>query len=381
MRVGKAEILLLGALLSMGVAPAGFALSLPGGSSSNLIPLGPGGQVNGVCNTTQPIITESQLQNFESNLNSTVQQVGKAINTGQMQQMSSEMQTLNQKMQELVKSKKELLKFQARQKYTNQVSGVNASASACTQASGAGDTLNGLVSAQSSAARITASALSAEQPVTDPLQVVRSLAQASAPTLSASSLIPVGDTAATASAISAYIQHVVMPVVPQKITAAAESTAAGSQYRALKHLMDARSSLSTVTLGAIAKENLPETDDTLAKLYWQKAGLSGALPGDRNGKISQNGLLNAMSYRYLLGSYATGGAGTANHGDAWMLRQYAIEMSGQLHAELEEEQFLEHAVALQAAMLGAQVQKGYGKMNDLRAAAMQQAANQPAAGN
>lgn len=358
-----------------GVSSLSFGASL---ASPNLIPLGPGGYVEGVCSGGS-LVSVQQLENFQTNVVETVKQVGKAVNTGQMQQMSNTLHTLNQDLQELVQSKKELAKTKAVLAYQNQIGGLNASSSSCQKSSGFGDTLQGAVAAQASAAQITAAALSAEQPVANPVDTVKALSKATAPTLSASSLIPVGDTAATASAVSSYIQHVVTPLLPQAITAQAKSTPSGTQYQALHHLLNARASLATVTLGAIAKENLPDTPDALAQLYWKKAGLSGPIPGEANGKVSQNGLLDAMSYRYLLGSYAVGGqAGSPNHGDAWMLREYATEMAGQLHAELEEEQFLEHAVALQASMLGATLQKQDGRLNNMRAAALQQAANAPA---
>lgn len=364
------------ALLGIGffsVSGAAFAVSL---STSTSFPLGPGGRVAGGCHSVHgDIVTTEQLQNFQQNIVQVTKEVGTMFNTGQNQQMAANIQQRSQKLQELVHAESQIGAAKAQNKYIRETTGPNASASACQQISGASDTLNGIVASQATAAQITASALSAEQPVSSPMTAVQDLAKASAPTLSASSLIPMGDTAATASAMSAYIGNVVMPVKPQKITAAAESTPAGSQYQALKHVMDARSSLATVTLGDIAKVNLPDTNDALAKLYWQKAGISGPIPGDSNGKVSQNGLLDAMSYRYLVGSYAIGGSqSNGNHGDAWMLRQYAIEMSGELHAELEEENFLEHAVALQAAMLSGKLQKNMGSLNGDRGAAMEQAA-------
>lgn len=261
-------------------------------------------------------------------------------------------------------------------RYNNQVGGINASSSACDQASGAAQTFNGIVAAQASAAQVTSAALSAEQPTGNPLLDVLSIADATAPDVSAASLIPVGTgTAPTTSVIQAYIKNAVVPVDPQSVTAAAKSTASGVQYQAVKHVADARESLATVTLGAVAKYNLPNTNATLANQLWQSAGETGNAPGESGGNISDNGLLRAITdARYASGPYATK---VSTHGDTWQIRQYAIELAAQLRMEMQEQNMLEHTLALQSAMLATQLQPDISHMNSLRGNALEQTANAP----
>lgn len=351
------------------------------GGSSASFQAGMGSMVQGSCNSVDGnIVNVNNLESFQSALVKVIQEVGKAVNTGQNQQMTADVQQRNQQLQEQTQNDKVMAANNAEKNYSNDVSGINSSG--CTEANGAADTMNGIVSAQATAAQVAASALSAEKPVSNPLQNVTALAAATAPEVSSASLIPLGDaTAATASDISAYIKNAVVPYNPQAITATAKSTASGAQYQAVSHIAQTRASLPTVTLAAIAKYNLPKTKDTLAQSLWQKAGESGTPPGVVNGKISDNDLLRVITdSRYASGAYAneiSGGTGNTG-GDLWNLRQYTIEVAAQLRMELQEQNMLEHTLALQSAMLATQLQHKMSGMNNLRGNAMEQVMNQPA---
>jgi hypothetical protein len=373
MRMRKSTFCLLAAI---GMATPVTASAI--GIGGNSFQPGPGGTVQGTCNSIMgDIVNVNNLQNFQSALVQVIQQVGKAINTGQNQQLQAAIQQRNQQLQEGAKNLEVMAANQAVNRYHNQVSGINASG--CSQASGAADTMNGIVSAQAGAAQITGAAISAEQPVANPLDAVDAAASATAQEVSAASLIPVGSaTAPTTSVLSAYIKNAVAPINPQAIAPAAKTTPSGQQYQAIKHIADARESLATVTLGAVAKYNLPETKDTLAQQLWQQAGEPGSAPGTVNGKISDNGLLRVITdSRYASGNYAQK---VMTHGDTWQLRQYAMDLAAQLRMELQEQDMLEHTLALQSAMLATQLQPDIARMNGLRGNALEQTANAPSRG-
>ncbi|MHB1631623.1 MAG: flagellar export protein FliJ [Acidithiobacillus sp.] len=347
--VGASILVLAGGILP----PAAHAASVGSLVSSNK-PVGPGGYVAGTCNSVGGDIANLQnLQDYQSNLIATINQVGKALNTGQMQQLAATEQELNQKLQEASKTSEIMAAAKAKQDYLRQVTGINSLSNGCNWASGASDTLTGVASAQQMTASAASAATQAEQPTVNPLDAAASLANATAPDLSAGTLLPLGGaaTAVTASAISAYIKNTVVPFNAPSIPASVKNPAA-TNFRAVANIMKTQASLATVTLSAIARHNVPTISDTLANQLWAESSNGGTPPGEVNGKISQDGLLQTITNgRYANPAFYTN---VQTHGDAWQVKQVDIMMAAQLRMEEEEETMLEHAVALQAAMLASE---------------------------
>ena len=335
--------------------------SINGGQTS----IGAGGSVEGSCNSVGQIANIQNLQTYQSNLIATIDQVGKALNTGQMQQLTATEQQMNQSLQEQAKVDAQIAGAKAKQKYLRQTTGINALPNPCTWSSGAADILSGVASAQQVAAAAASSATQAEQPAVNPLTSVQALANAAAPTLSAGTLLPLGGaaTAVTASEISAYIKNSVVPVnapsVPKGVT-----NPAATNFKAVSHIMSTQASLATVTLAAIARHNVPTISDTLANHLWTESDNSGTPPGEVNGKISQDGLLQTITDgRYANPAFYQGLQSTSS-GDTVQIKEVDIMMAAQLRMEEEEETMLEHAVALQAAMLASEES---GRVNQLNA--------------
>jgi len=335
-------------------------------------PIGPGGRVAGSCNSIGGDIANIQnLQNYQSNLIQTIEQVGKVLNTGQVQQLLSNEQLMNQKLQEEAMSIKVLMAKRAKQDYLHQTTGINALGNPCNWYTGAADTLKGMASAQEIAAAVVSAATKAEKPVVNPLDTVRALANATAPEVSAGTVLPLGDTApaTTSKTISAYIKNSVVPFnapsVPKKV-----KNPAATNFRAVSNVMKTQASLATVTLAAIARHNVPTIPASLANYLWKESGNSGNPPGEVNGKISQDGLLLSITD----GRYANQAFRGKVHGggETWQIKQIDIMMAAKLRMEEEETTMLEHAVALQAAMLASEESGRVSRLNTLRGNAMAQ---------
>jgi len=356
-------------LVSVGALPLhAQALSLPQTNT----PIGPGGYVSGSCNSVGGDIANIQnLQNYQSNLIQTIDQIGKVLNTGQMQQLLANEQLMNQKLQEQALSTKVLMARKAQQDYLQQTTGVNAVGNNCDWSSGAADTLSGIASAQQVAAAAASAATQAEKPVVNPLDAINALAHATAPDVSAGTLLPLGGaaTATTASAISAYIKNSVVPFNAPSVPAKVKNPAA-TNFRAVTNIMKTQASLATVTLAAVARHNVPTIPDSLANHLWQESGSSGNPPGEVNGKISQDGLLQTITN----GRYANPAfyQDIHTHGDTWQIKQIDIMMAAKLRMEEEETTMLEHAVALQAAMLASEESGRVSRLNTLRGNAIAQ---------
>lgn len=343
-------------------------------SGSSTPPSDPGGSVQGSCQSVGGNIANIQnLQTYQSNLIATIEQVGKALNTGQVQQLTATEQQMNQSLQEQAKVDAQIAGAKAKQKYLRQTTGINALPNPCAWSSGAADILSGVASAQQVAAAAASSATQAEQPIVNPLTSVQALANAAAPTLSASTLLPLGSdaTAVTASEISAYIKNSVVPVnapsVPKSVT-----NPAATNFRAVSNIMSTQASLATVTLAAIARHNVPTISDTLANHLWTESDNSGTPPGEVNGKISQDGLLQTITDgRYANPAFYQGLQSTSS-GDTVQIKEVDIMMAAQLRMEEEEETMLEHAVALQAAMLASEESGRVNQLNADRGNAMAQ---------
>jgi hypothetical protein len=365
----RAMILRMAVLVSVG------SLSLHAEAASfpqTNTPMGPGGYVSGSCNSVGGDIANIQnLQNYQSNLIQTIDQIGKVLNTGQMQQLLSNEQLMNQKLQEQALSDKVLMARKAEQDYLQQTTGVNALENNCNWSSGAGNTLSGIASAQQVAAAAASAAMQNEKPVVNPLDAVNALAHATAADISAGTLLPLGSaaTATTASVISAYIKNSVVPFnapsVPKKV-----KNPAATNFRAASNIMKTQASLATVTLAAVARHNVPTIPDSLANHLWQESGNSGNPPGEVNGKISQDGLLQTITN----GRYANPAfyQDIHTHGDTWQIKQVDIMLAAKLRMEEEETTMLEHAVALQAAMLASEESGRVSHLNTLRGNAMAQ---------
>jgi len=356
-------------LVSIGSLPLhAEAVSLPQTNT----PIGPGGYVAGTCNSVGGDIANIQnLQTYQSNLIQTINQIGKVLNTGQMQQLLSNEQLMNQKLQEHALSIKVLMAKKAKQDYLYQTTGVNAVENNCDWYLGAGYTLNGIASAQQVAAAAASAATQAEKPVVNPLDAISALANATAPDVSAGTLLPLGGsaTATTASAISTYIKNSVVPFNAPSVPANVKNPAA-TNFRAASNVMKTQASLATVTLAAVARHNVPTIPSSLADHLWTESGSSGNPPGEVNGKISQDGLLQAITN----GRYANKAfyQDIHTHGDTWQIKQIDIMMAAKLRMEEEETTMLEHAVALQAAMLASEESGRVSRLNTQRGNAIAQ---------
>lgn len=362
-----------GAGSSSGASGAGGSSSGGSSSASGLssvlggsTPIGPGGYVAGTCNSMGGDIANIQnLQTYQNNLAATIEEVGKVLNTGQMQQMTANEQEWNQVLQEQAMNAKILAATQAKNQYLQQTTGINLMGNNCNWSSGATDTLNGIASAQQVTAQAASDATAAEQPTVNPLDTIKTLAQATAPDISSGTILPLGGaaTAVTASAISAYIKNSVVPFNAPSVPKTEKSPAA-TNFNAVGNVMNTQASLATVTLAAIARHNVPTINDALANHLWTESGNSGKPPGEMNGKISQDGLLQSITD----GRYANPVfyQDIQMHGGTWQIKQYDIMMAAQLRMEEEEETMLEHAVALQAAMLASEESGRVNHLNTLR---------------
>jgi hypothetical protein len=145
---------------------------------------------------------------------------------------------------------------------------------------------------------------------------------------------------------------------------------AATNFKAVSNVMNTQASLATVTLAAIARHNVPTIPDALANQLWSESSNSGTPPGEVNGKISQDGLLQTITNgRYANPAFYTN---VQTHGDVWQIKQVDIMMAAQLRMEEEEETMLEHAVALQAAMLASEESGRVAALNSERGNAMAQ---------
>lgn len=363
-------------ILSAMLVIAGIPLSAYASNGLNQTiqntPIIQGAIVEGSCNSIDgQIATVNNLRTYQDNLSKTINLVGKVLNTGQIQQMKAKERLLNQQLQEEALDQKKLATAEAKNKYLQQTGGANALASACSLASAAKNTLSGMADAQKVTSKAISEALKAEKPISNPLDNIDTIAKATAPELSSATILALGDRASapTASVISAYIKNSVVPINAMSIPKKSKSPAA-TNYKAIANVVKTQASLATVTLGAIARHNVPTINDTLANTLWQQTGASGNPPGEVNGKISQDGLLQTITdSRYANKTFY----GKIQHrGDTWEIKQMDIMMAAQLRMEEEQETMLEHAVALQAAMLASEESGRVNALNTLRGNAMAQ---------
>jgi hypothetical protein len=145
---------------------------------------------------------------------------------------------------------------------------------------------------------------------------------------------------------------------------------AAANFNAVDNIMKTQASLATTTLAAIARHNVPTIQDTLANHLWKEGGNSGTPPGEANGKISQDGLLQSITDgRYASSTFYRDIQG---HGDTWQIKQQAIMLAAQLRMQEEQETMLEHAVAIQAALLASEESGRVNALNSERANATAQ---------
>ncbi len=360
-------------ILMLGISPAAYAASSLSSLSSltNTLTVGNGGYVQGTCNSIMgDIANVKNLNNFQSSLINTIKKVGEVLNTGQMQQLEEQQTIDNQKLQEKSLAEDQIEQFKAREKYIEQSGGINQEN--CPDATAINNLSSGLQAAQQSASADYAAALQAEKPVVNPLQSVDNLASVTAPVYSATTILPVGDQPATASAVSAAIATSVVPIPAMTPGTAAKKTPAGTNFKAVEHIQEARASLASEALAKIAQYNLPTINGSaLVKQWW--SGMSGNPPGKgSNGDYSPDAMLQiATDSKY---SNPTFYNTLETKGETWNIKEYDKMMAVQLRMDYEQDQMLQRAVALQAAMLAEKLQPDITELDNLRAKAMQQAA-------
>ncbi len=355
---------------STAASSAGSALSSALSSAS--FNVGPGGMVAGTCNSINGDITNvANLNAFQSSLIQVILEVGKVLNTGQMQQLQEQQTLDNQVLQEQTQSNNEEAVWNAQQTYASQVTGANAISNPCLDQSGATDLLNGMESAQQAAAASYSAAMAAEASVVNPLDSVGALAHATAPAWSAQSILPVGGATATAAAVSSAIANSVVPFPAMTPGAAAKKTPAGTNFQAVENIQKVRASLASEALAKIAQYNLPTVNGSaLVNAWW--AGMSGTPPGQgSNGDYSPDAMLQiATDARYANPQWYLN---VQQHAETWNIKQYDKMMAIQLRVDYEQDQMLQRAVAIQAALLANQLAPDIAQLNNLRGQAMSEA--------
>ncbi|MHB1658989.1 MAG: hypothetical protein ACYCRF_06710 [Acidithiobacillus sp.] len=308
------------------------ALAMAAGLPTNFATLPPGSSVMGTaycaCSAVNGnFVQSSDLLASQQNLEQAIQAVGKALNTGQMQQMTAQEQELNQMLQEQVQFQKDM-KLAANVNYVNQ----QISPSAVTQIYGKTVEVNqpGMLCNETGMAQSLGAGMAANRQMAgsfgsvlggydksdlSAMSSLKNLANASTGALSASSIFP------TAVASSAYptsaeavqtIAHLTEPVPPVQLTASQKKTAAGVLWRASEHALQAKMSMAQNALSTIAVWHQPTINASYFVSKWQSmqkaaqaatGGASGtsqsAIPANppgvnSAGKISPDGALNLM---------------------------------------------------------------------------------------
>lgn len=265
------------------------ALAMAAGIPTNFATLPPGSSVMGTaycaCSAVNGnFVQSSDLLASQQNLEQAIQAVGKALNTGQMQQMTAQEQELNQMLQEQVQFQKDM-KLAANVNYVNQ----QISPSAVTQIYGKTVEVNqpGMLCNETGMAQSLGAGMAANRQMAgsfgsvlggydksdlSAMSSLKNLANASTGALSASSIFP------TAVASSAYptsaeavqtIAHLTEPVPPVQLTASQKKTAAGVLWRASEHALQAKMSMAQNALSTIAVWHQPTINASYFVSKWQ----------------------------------------------------------------------------------------------------------------
>lgn len=289
------------------------------GLSTNFATLEPGSSVTGTpycpCGATGAFVRPSDLQTSQTNLENVIEQVGKVLNTGQMQQMTAEEKLLNQQLQEESKENALLLKAQSQNHALQEISPISVSmgnttvytnqpGSLCNETGMATDLINGMTDNQQLATNMSGSLLAGNLSNDSAMSALRTLAHAPQSTLTASSLFPTAKNSSsypTPQEAEQTIAHITEPVPPVQLSSAQKKTQAGKIWAAQQNAIQAKMSMAQNALATIAAWHQPTIDASYFIQKWdamQKAAgntNAGTPPGVNNSnKISPDGALNLM---------------------------------------------------------------------------------------
>ncbi|MBU2741463.1 hypothetical protein [Acidithiobacillus albertensis] len=302
--------------------------------STNFATLPPGSWVVGTaycaCSAANGnFVQPSDLMASQQNLEQAILAMGKALNTGQMQQMSALEQEENQKLQEQTQFHEQLLAkenlqyLNSRMASTGPTAGnassgsqttilngktvaVNEPGSLCNEESMAQDIGQGMAVNRQMAGSFGQVLAGYDVSNLSAMATLKNLANAPTNTLSASSIFP------TAMASSSYpspseaaqtVAHLTEPVPPVQLTAAQKKTKAGQLWQASEHAIQAKMSMAQNALATIAAWHQPTISASYFVSKWQSmqkasnaSNSSSSLPPgvDSNNKISPDGALNLM---------------------------------------------------------------------------------------
>lgn len=296
--------------------PTNFA-TLPAGSWVVGSPGCPCDAVNG------NFVQSSDLLTSQQNLEQAILAVGKALNTGQMQQMSALEQEQNQVLQEQAQFQKNLLDMENVQyvksrtpsgetaTLNNQTIQVDEPGSLCNEDNMAANIDQGMVVNRKLAENFGQVLSNYNKSNLSAMATLKNLADAPTNTLSAASIFPTAmasSTYPTPSEAAQTIAHLTEPIPPVQLTAAQKKTTAGAFWHASEHAIQAKMSMSQDALATIAAWHQP----TIAAGYfvnqWQAmrkeaqalspqtaAAIPANPPGiNANHMISPDGALNLM---------------------------------------------------------------------------------------
>lgn len=311
--------------------PTNFA-TLPQGSTVQ----GSGGcscyAVNG--NFVRP----SDLITSQQSLEQAILAMGKALNTGQVQQMSALEQEENQKLQEQTQfnerllAQKNLQYLNARMPSTGPTAAnasagsqttilngktvaVNEPGSLCNEEGMAQDIGQGMAVNRQMAGSFGQVLSGYDASNLSAMATLKNLANAPTNTLSASSVFPTATASGsypTPSQAAQTIAHLTEPVPPVQLTAAQKKTSAGQLWHASEHATQAKMSMAQNALATIAAWHQPTISATYFVGKWQSmqkaaqsasggsttptASTVSSLPPGVNSanKISPDGALNLM---------------------------------------------------------------------------------------
>jgi hypothetical protein len=270
-------------------------------------------------------VRPADLALSQQNIEQALLAVGKALNTGQMQQMEAQKRLENQALQEKAQFQKELAAYEnanrTKMQVTNQLTtsignqtvSVDQPGSRCNEMAMAQNLGSGMVVNRRLASDFGAVLSGYDQSDVSAMSSLKALANAKTSTLSAASIFP------TATASSAYpspsdaaktIAHLTEPVPPVQLTAKQKKTQAGVLWSAAENAIQAKMSMAQNALATIAAWHQPTIDATYFINKWKsmqkaaqsatgtssdKTSTSANPPGVNSaGKISPDGALNLM---------------------------------------------------------------------------------------